>query len=183
MNKSDFVAAFTSLGQNIRKPLRLTLVGGSALAILELVQRQTKDADVIEASAKLSSIRKEIETVAKELDIGTDWLNEDASAWRKFLPPDYPNRLVVVGQFGNLTVNSLGRQDLILMKIIAGRNRDLLDLKELAVRAEELYFVRQQVERLKRIDQETGTFVEDYLDLLEAQIPAKPAKHNRGLHG
>lgn len=162
------MAAFTLLGQDIRKPIRITLVGGSALALLDLVERQTKDADVIEASSKLAAISDEIKAVARKLDIGTEWLNEDAGAWRRFLPPDYISRLQAVGQFGKLAVNSLGRQDLILMKVIAGRTRDLLDLKGIAPSPEEIRLVRQQVERLKRIDPETGTFVEDYLNLIEA---------------
>ena len=49
-----------------------------------------------------------------------DWLNDAVRAHRDVLPSDFHERLTLVGTFGQLTVECLGRRDLILMKLAAG---------------------------------------------------------------
>jgi hypothetical protein len=48
------------------------------------------------------------------------------------LPPDYADRLEHVGTFGHLTVRTISRRDLILMKLFGMRAEDVEDLRTLA---------------------------------------------------
>jgi hypothetical protein len=50
-------------------------------------------------------------------------------------------RTVPVGEFGPLRVRAIARIDLISLKLIAGRERDLNDLDALEVTAEEARFI------------------------------------------
>jgi hypothetical protein len=101
------------------------------MILMGYVYRDTADGDAIETTPKLSTLQRYLDEVADELGVRPDWLNDAVRAYRDLLPPDFPGRLQRIGVFGNLTVDAIGRQDLILMKIAAGRARDIDDLKAL----------------------------------------------------
>jgi hypothetical protein len=61
-------------------------------------------------------------------------------------------------------VHALGRPDLILMKIAAGRPRDLDDLQALAPTAAELALVERQLERINRVAPRDALRVQLYLE-------------------
>ena len=127
------------------------------------IDRDTGDGDVIETSPKLSELRRYIEAIAEEIGVKADWLNDAVRAWRDLLPPDFRVRLEPVGTFGNLTVQGLGRQDLILMKIAAARPRDLDDLQVLQPTAAEIAFVRAQLDRIAAVDTKSAMRIDLYL--------------------
>ncbi len=60
---------------------------------------------------------------------------------RHMMLPDWRARTVAVGEFGPLRVRAIARIDLISLKLIAGRERDLNDLELLCVTAAEARFV------------------------------------------
>ena len=60
MRHDDFLDAFRRLGQRLAEPARLVLAGGSAMILLGYMDRDTGDGDTIEASPKLSQIRRYI---------------------------------------------------------------------------------------------------------------------------
>ena len=108
------------------------------------------------------------EAVAEELGVKADWLNDGVRAWRDLLPPDFYRRLEPVGTFGNLTVERLGRNDLILMKLAATRPRDLDDLQALKPTADEIAFVKGQLHRIAAIDMKSAMRIDLYLQQGEA---------------
>lgn len=163
MQRDDFLHAFRLLGARFPTPVRLVIAGGSAMILAGYIDRDTGDGDVIEMSPKLSELRRYIEEVAEELGVKADWLNDAVRAWRDLLPPDFHRRLEPVGTFGHLTVERLGRNDLILMKIAAARPRDLDDLQVLKPTADEIAFVKGQLDRIAAWDVKSAMRIDLYL--------------------
>lgn len=156
--------AFASLGELVTSPIRLVLAGGSALLYTPWATRSTNDGDVIASTPKLSTIQREIEAVATELRLPQAWLNDAARAWADLLPPTYGTRTELVGSHGPLSVDRLGRLDLILLKLAGTRPKDLDDLRVLAPTSTEIAFVRSQLERINRINPKAALRIELCLD-------------------
>lgn len=164
MDKNDFLHAFTLLGERLDVPVHLVLTGGSALILAGHVDRHTGDVDAIHADPKLSAIRNDIEGVAEEIGVQGDWLNDGARAWLDVLPKDFKKRTRRIGDFGRLTVDILGRRDLILLKLAAGRPRDLDDVSGLRPTAAEIAFVEAQLDRLAKTHPERALRIQLYLE-------------------
>jgi hypothetical protein len=59
------------------------------------------------------------------------------------LPRDWRSRRVWVGMWGRLRVFSIGRSDLVAMKVLAGRPQDVEDLRALRLTGDDVDFVRR----------------------------------------
>ena len=114
--------------------VRLVVVGGAAMNLLEYVRRATDDVDVIalgrsrRSRGPVSLIRPEplppelleaVRRVAKDFGLPETWLNAGpASQWDTGLPPGIERRLHW-RQFGGLHVGLADRYDLIFLKLYA----------------------------------------------------------------
>jgi len=58
------------------------------------------------------------------------------------------DRTQSVGRFGALHVRAVGRLDLIALKLLAGRERDLADVAELRVTSDECVVLAESLPRL-----------------------------------
>lgn len=120
------------------------VIGGAALGLLGVVSRQTRDCDVLHprlpevirnAAREYAGIRR------KEGDIlADDWLNNGPSSLTDVLPPGWMRRLQVVYAGKAITLQCLGRVDLLRSKLFAlcDRGIDLQDCAALAPSIEEL---------------------------------------------
>lgn len=137
----------------------IVVVGGTALNLLRVVERATRDVDVIATAtprsdgpptdvrppAPLSSaLMDAISTVARDLGLPSDWLNTIVAAqWRTGLPPGFASRIVWRAD-GGLWVGLAGRVDLIYLKLYAAADqigpasRHFTDLLALRPTADEL---------------------------------------------
>lgn len=163
MRRADFLHAFALLGERFEQPVRLVLAGGSAMILLGYLDRDTGDLDAIDASPRLWALRHEIAAVAEEIGVAADWLNDGVTAYRDLLPAGFHARLQRVGTFGRLTVDALGRQDLILLKMAAARPRDLDDLRALAPTPDDVVFVERELERVSRVAPHLALRIDLYL--------------------
>jgi len=137
----------------------IVVVGGTALNLLRVVERATRDVDVI-ATGTLQpngpptdiqppaplpkALTDAIATVARDLGLPSDWLNTTAAGqWQTGLPPGFASR-VTWNRHGGLWLGVAGRLDLIYLKLYAAADdtgpgsRHVADLVALRPTAEEL---------------------------------------------
>jgi hypothetical protein len=112
----------------------IVIVGGAALNLLGIVERTTRDVDVlafavpgkgdrprlVEPPEQLPDwLQRAIREVGRDAALARDWLNTGpALQWRQGLPPGFETR-VEWRQFSALTVGIAGRYDLIFLKLYA----------------------------------------------------------------
>ncbi len=112
----------------------IVVVGGTALNLLRVVDRVTRDVDVIAAGVLgpegpprtirtpdplPAPLTRAVATVARDLGLPPDWLNTTvAGQWQTGLPPGFESR-VHWTRHGGLWVGVAGRVDLIHLKLYA----------------------------------------------------------------
>lgn len=148
-------ALLDALGEHLAvtgERFELVVVGGSALIALGLVERVTRDVDVValRATAGLiaakplpTALASARDRVARDFQLPSDWLNTGPASLLDFgLPPGFEQRLVSRHFGPALTVHFAGRLDLIHLKLFAvvdqGSGRHEADLRALKPRRDEL---------------------------------------------
>ena len=135
----------------------LVVCGGSALNVLGLVQRTTKDVDVVAFAEKNdqglpvlftaehfpTALTEAAKKVARDFNLPDNWLNAGpASALELGLPVQLMNRVETRKYGKRLTVHFLSRYDQICFKLYAavdqGPGKHLSDLGALKPSAQEL---------------------------------------------
>lgn len=151
----NYSIIFTALGHQLGAldtRHELVVIGGTALVATGLVQRTTRDVDVVallEDGELVSSqpLPRSLETaatkVARDFKLQPDWLNPGpADLLRWGLPEGFSSR-VETQEFGpHLTVHFAGRIDLIHLKLFAmadqGAGRHEADLRAMQPTPSEL---------------------------------------------
>jgi hypothetical protein len=151
--KQDFIQALQALGRRVSGQTEIVLGGAGALILTGELDRVTDDGDVLRSPPDIGQLQADIRAVAESLDLPGGWLNGSIQSYGDVLPPDYASRLKSLPAWGKLQVAVLHRKDVIVMKLFAGRPRDITDVMALTPSHEELAFVRSQVPRLSRIDE------------------------------
>lgn len=142
------------------------LVGGAAMSLKYNYDRlTTEDLDVVHPDRALQDLAREL---AAEQGWDTDWLNGAASV---YFPPMYDQDWVEIGRYGTLTVLVSSAQQLLAMKLFAGRGeRDDEDIEVLcrhlsiesseeAVQVFERYYPREVLKDRAKLTLE-GLFAE-----------------------
>ena len=109
--------------------LEAIIVGGTALNLLGYISRQTRDVDIIapELSEELRQASKEF---AKTIpNLWEEWLNNGPASLTDILPKGWEDRLQRSFQGKALTLQILGRTDLLKTKLFAycDRGTDFAD--------------------------------------------------------
>lgn len=135
----------------------LLVCGGSALNLAGIIERPTRDVDVlglvkgrepatIAAQQLPEEVTRAAEFVALDLGLPSDWLNDAAlDVQRLGLPPDILKRTHRLGFGPCLTVFFIGRQDQVALKLYAAIDRTkgqrhLEDLEAIAPTQAEMEF-------------------------------------------
>jgi len=121
------------------------VIGGGALRLLEIVNRATKDIDILDPE-----IPEEIKRAASKFIIGhtndknerlmNDWFNNGPKSLCNLLPKGWRDRAELCFSGKALSLKTLNRSDLVLSKLFAfcDRETDLHDLLKMKVTDEEL---------------------------------------------
>lgn len=155
-NRNQLREALTTLGAVLADrglSYELVLVGGGALNLCGLIDRPTRDIDVVarvEGGAYITAVPlpalllAAANDVAAALDLAPDWLNSGpADLFHMGLPQGFAER-TVRETFGGLDVLYASRQDQVAFKLYAAadhwptRNKHLQDLRELEPAPDEL---------------------------------------------
>ena len=117
---------------------------------------------------------------AEKLGINPHWLNDDYMQFGTLdtLPDAWRKRVVKIGTFGDLSVTSLGREDLLATKLYAGRPQDIEDIYSQldSLTAKDIAFLHQYIESLdkpwrKHINKEQLAAAMIVLEQLEKEAP------------
>lgn len=160
-DKKDIDTRLSALGEHLEsladKPIELLICGGSALIVLGLVQRTTKDVDIlarvkhnpagdiefINAKPLDEPLVTASRIVARDFNLPDNWINTGpTSAVDLGLPEGIMERVLTQKHGGKLTVHFLGRYDQIHFKLYAsadqGAGKHFDDLLALGPTADEL---------------------------------------------
>lgn len=122
------------------------IIGGTALSILGVISRETRDCDVLypEIPDDILSASKEF---AKLYKLETNWLNNGPATLARDLPQDWLLRSQDLFKGESLHLKTLGREDLLCTKLFAfcDRGFDLGDCISLKPTKQELLKIREWV--------------------------------------
>jgi hypothetical protein len=160
-NKQAMVTALRLTGEKLDWPEKVEIViaGGAAGMMLGIwtPERVTEDCDIVDISPPTQPRRAILQAAreaADEVGLAPEWLNDDFMTFGSLdtLPDGWRQRCVRVGTFGKLDVTSLGRQDLLAMKLYAGRAQDIQDIYALieSLTGKDLAFMRGYLESLSQ---------------------------------
>jgi hypothetical protein len=100
-----------------------------------------------------------------------DWLNAYFSTFTHVLPADYKARWINVFSGERLSVQALGREDMLIMKCFAHRVKDLGHARALIKAGADISFVEKVIEgHLKKgmpLAQEALDFLDHLIDEIE----------------
>ncbi len=152
LNDGGIRLALASLGKRLRldRDVEILLVGGAAGVLIGELPAGWTTADVDVIHSPLPQDRDDVlrADAGRELSLPPSWLSEDVGLYEWTLPEGWGMRRVQIGVFGPLRAYAASRLDLIAMKFIAHRERDLEHLVQFRVRPEELQFVQGYLDSL-----------------------------------
>jgi len=153
MNLTEVVMrnALRNLGERLPRAARIIVGGGGAMVLAHGFRLATTDIDGVPAAGvTMEELAPFIAEVARELSLPADWLNPYYSTFAHVLPLDYGSRLITVCDFPRLKVDALSKDDLLIMKCFAARQKDTLHARALIRGGARLDFVRTHIESLER---------------------------------
>lgn len=124
--------------------LEAVVVGGSALALLGVTDRQTRDLDILhpelpeEIAAAARAFAEHLR--GEGVELADDWLNNGPMQLAGILPGGWRLRVQMAFDGAALTLTTLGRTDLLRTKLFAlcDRGTDLADCVALAPTPQEI---------------------------------------------
>lgn len=174
MNQAQMLQAFKAFDKKLSQKANLLLGGGGAMVLAYGFPLATNDLDAVFYKCDITEgdVFNEIQAVAKELNLPRDWLNTYFGTFLYSLPQDYHTRLKPVYQGKNLIVNSLGLEDLLILKCFAGREKDVGHSRALIKKGANVEFVKSHIEKLfdKKIPKSS-----EAIDFLEDLIESSPS--------
>ena len=151
------------------------VIGGTALALLGITSRQTRDCDVLypDLPSEILAAARDFATRRRAAadPLAENWLNNGPSSLADSLPGDWLSRVQPAFEGRAVTLRVLGRGDLLRSKLFAlcDRGIDLPDCLALAPSAAEIDEIRPWLEQQ---DANPGwpEYVRATLDDLRARI-------------
>lgn len=140
--------------------IKIVIGGGGSMMIHHGYDGYTRDIDAVPLGIDFITIKPLISEVATEMKLDDDWFNPHFQTFTIYLTESAKERYEMVYSGESIAVYSLGAEDLLIMKFMAGRSKDM----------SHIYFL------LKKPGIDLG-IVEDRLHELEKIFPkvAKPA--------
>lgn len=144
MYPSEIIPRFDAFLAERNLTLEAIATGGTALALLGITSRETRDCDLIEPELSMALMQAS-QAFASEVRqqggiLRDDWLNTGPASLGPLLPEGWKTRLQIIYLGKAIRLWSLGRPELLLAKLwaLCDRGLDLGDCMALAPSAEEL---------------------------------------------
>ena len=146
----------------------LIMGGGGAMILAHGYPRGTTDIDAIPKGLTVEEIDPLVKETATELQLASDWLNPYFSVFSHTLPLDYATRLQVVYLGSQITLQALGKEEMLIMKCYAHRTKDIPHSRALVRSNIDLGIVERRLSELAKKNipgtQEAMSFLQDVLD-------------------
>lgn len=164
--KSVILAALARLDGYLDSKLTLIIGGGTAMILAHDFPLATSDIDAVSKPADLAKLDSLVKTVAREMGIPPDWLNPYFSSFTHTLPADFETRLVPVFTGRHLEGLALGKEDMLIMKCFAHRQKDVGHARALLKKGADVDFVEGHIEALREKGIPKAQEALDFLDEL-----------------
>lgn len=122
--------------------------GGAMLLQYNYTYGTTYDIDAVPTNYNFEDLKPFMEEVAKELNIASDWLNPHYQSFTVYLPADAKSRMHMTFEGKVLSVKALGVEEILIMKLMAGRSKDIPHIKHLMKLSPNLSIVENRLEEL-----------------------------------
>ena len=151
--------------------IQLIMGGGGAMILAHGFPLGTTDIDALPKGMTIAELDPLVKRVAEEQKIAHDWLNPYFSTFVHTLPSDLAIRLIEVFRGKRLVARALGKEEMLIMKCFAHRQKDVGHAKALIRGGAKLAAVELQLERLRKKgipgSAEALDFLDDVLEQLE----------------
>jgi len=153
------------LDKHLESEELLIICGGMAVTLAFGGTRATVDIDVIAPVPLSETLKQTIKKVAKKTGADPEWLNDSAKGFASYLPVGWEKRLVPIDLgLEKLKLLALGKPDLIMLKLKAGRERDFADIKTLGLTLDDVKIILKNLERIDHFDKKTTLFIKLLLE-------------------
>lgn len=159
LKKLDAKMAAANTGKVI-----LVIGGGGSMILQHGYDGGTVDIDAAPVNIDFEELKPYMLEVSKELGIAADWLNPYYQAFTVYLPKDTKSRMGVTYSGVVLTVKSLGAEDVLIMKLMAGRAKDMGHIKHLLRMKIDIRIVEKRLEELLKLFPKEAEKALDRLD-------------------
>ncbi|MFO8073427.1 MAG: DUF6036 family nucleotidyltransferase [Polyangia bacterium] len=172
LDRELLLEALACLDERMETQAHLVIGGGAAMVASYDHPLATRDIDAmaVEGSPRISDLERPARRVAAEIGLEPDWLNPYFETYAAVLPADYGSRLRSVYRGERLRVDSLGPEDLLVMKCFAGRDKDLAHARRLIRIADDLEIVDRQLTLLSERGYPGSLRAADYFDDLRDEL-------------
>ena len=165
------IKALTRLDELLARQVTLIMGGGGAMILAHNFPLGTTDIDAIPKSGcEAHELDPLVKKIAQEQGLPGDWLNPYFSTFAHTLPQDYHTRTIQVFSGQHLIVHALGREEMLLMKCYAHRQKDVGHAKTLIKAGANIEFVEDQIEHLRKKGIPHSQAALDFLDDVLAQL-------------
>lgn len=166
ITKTSATKAFQALEKHLDFKVHFILGGGTAMIMAHQFPLATTDIDALPTNVDQVRLSSAIEKVSIELSLPGDWLNPYFSSFSHVLPQDFRDRLVRVYDGSLVSVDSLGAEDMLIMKCFAHRAKDIGHAQALIKLGANLEIVEQQILSLQKKNVKHSQEALDFLDEL-----------------
>jgi hypothetical protein len=165
-NAKKMRQALNALDSLLTQEVSLIIGGGGAMLLAYDFPLVTTDIDAVPRGLSSDELAPLIEKVAASLGLPTDWLNPWYSSFTYVLPSDFRDRLVSVFQGKHLSAQALGKEDLLLMKCFAHRQKDIPHARALVRAGAIVDTVFNRIEELKKRKIPGAALAWDFLETI-----------------
>ena len=160
------------LTERKRSSVKLLIGGGGAMILAHSYPLGTTDIDAVPKGIESVELDLLIKIISTEQNLPFDWLNPYFATYSHTLPSDYASRLIEVFKGEALIALALGKEEMLIMKCFAHRQKDVGHAKALIKGGCNQDLVFEQLETLQKKgipgSKAALDFLEDIIDQLEA---------------
>jgi len=160
--------ALDMLDDRITGKLDLLVGGGGAMVMAYNFPLSSMGVEAIPRGMTIEELSPIIEKIGHQLNISLDWLNPYFATFIFVLDDQYQSRLVTVFEGKHLSAKALGKEDILLMKCFARRDKDIPHVLALIKKGADLEEVERQLDvhaqkKTPGVDSATS-FLDDVLE-------------------